>query len=312
MQKFENVDLFAAMGAVIQGHTAFYKTDFEIDKDILREMAAAPAQERMPLLWLCRPAGTHLFPERNVFIKDIAPHNTWRYHYEQSSDPVLAYAVELHGEKNGKLLGNLYELDYDAHARHVRETALPPAAVHINFADGHSQDFTFDQYANHWSDIYYEHGKVHSLLFSSQSDGELSALLAQEQSARQSFPTGVFAEHLETLSDAKILTEAQRLHTALQAPKEPNSPNKTHFMAQLSPHFLLTSSGKEQDRLFEMLPYKSLVFAGMRKLEGEYALIKGDEPRDKPLRLPKPSIKKQLHTENKSAPIPHKKVEKER
>lgn len=56
------------------------------------------------------PSGTHCFRERDVFVKDTAAHNTWRFHKEQTRDPILAYAVELTGKVDGKLMGNLYEL----------------------------------------------------------------------------------------------------------------------------------------------------------------------------------------------------------
>ena len=37
--------------------------------------AASPHREDKTLLWFCRPSGTHCFRERDVFLKDTAPHN---------------------------------------------------------------------------------------------------------------------------------------------------------------------------------------------------------------------------------------------
>ena len=80
----------------------------------------------------------------------------------------------------------------------------------------------------------------------------------------------------------------------------PNSPNKTHFMVELSPYFTQIASSKDTDRLFSMLPYKSLVFTGIKDRHGIYAMIGKDENRDKEVRRPRASIRKQL-SENKQA-----------
>ena len=77
--KFENVDLFASLNAVMKQNTGFYQSDLEIDKEIIAKAAASPRKEDKTLLWFCRPSGTHCFRERDVFLKDTAPHNTWRF-----------------------------------------------------------------------------------------------------------------------------------------------------------------------------------------------------------------------------------------
>ena len=55
-------------------------------------------------------------------------------------------------------------------------------------------------------------------------------------------------QHLRTpLSDEEIKAEAARLLSELQKPQEPNSPNKTHFMVELSPYFTQIASSKDTD-----------------------------------------------------------------
>ena len=105
--KFENVDLFASLNAVMKQNTGFYQSDLEIDKEIIAKAAASPRKEDKTLLWFCRPSGTHCFRERDVFLKDTAAHNTWRFHKEQTRDRILAYAVELIGIEDGKIKGSL-------------------------------------------------------------------------------------------------------------------------------------------------------------------------------------------------------------
>ena len=74
-------------------------------------------------------------------------------------------------------------------------------------------------------------------------------------------------------------------------------------MAQISPDFLIRASTKDHDRLFALLPFKSLTFSTLKDQKGIFAFIQKDENRDQPLRVRKPSVKKQLQakpTERKS------------
>jgi hypothetical protein len=98
----------------------------------------------------------------------------------------------------------------------------------------------------------------------------------------------------QPLTKEDIQAEATRLLRRLQSEREPNSPGGTHFMAQLSPDFLLRASTKDQDRLFAILPFKSLTFSTLNDRKGLFAFIQKDETRDQPLRQRKPSVRKKL------------------
>ena len=78
LNKFENVDVFASLEAIMKQNTGFYQSDFDIDKKIIAEKAASQNPADKTLLWLSRPSGTYCFRERDVFISDTAPHNTGR------------------------------------------------------------------------------------------------------------------------------------------------------------------------------------------------------------------------------------------
>lgn len=98
----------------------------------------------------------------------------------------------------------------------------------------------------------------------------------------------------QTLTKEDIQAEAARLLRRLQSEREPNSPNGTHFMAQLSPDFVIRASTKDQDRLFALLPFKSLSFSALKDRKGIFAFIQKDENRDLPLLQHKPSVRKEL------------------
>ena len=181
------MDVLAALEQIMRQHTAFYQNDFDIDKSSIHRDAASDQAVDKALLWMSRPSGTYCFRERDVFLKGTRQHNTWKFYGEQTRDKILAYAVELTGTQGGTIRGNLYELDYQQHFRHVVEASQP---VSVN-------------------------------------------------------------------------------------------------------------------RLFAMLPYKSLCFTSIKDRHGVYAMINKDERRDVSIRKPRPSIRKQL-ADSKQATSPKK------
>ena len=90
-------------------------------------------------------------------------------------------------------------------------------------------------------------------------------------------------QHLRTpLSHEEIKTEAARLLSELQKPQEPNSPNGTHFMAQISPDFLARGNSKETEKLMAMLPFKAMSVSGLSDRKGHFVLIPKEEDRSQP------------------------------
>ena len=144
MQKFENVDVLAALGEIMRQNTAFYRNDFDIDKEIIKRAAASDQAVDKTPLWMSRPSGTYCFRERDVFLKDTRQHNTWRFYGEQTRDKILAYAVELTGTKDDTIRGNLYELNYQQHFRHVIDAALPVSVNRLFYERG-SRDIPAEQ-----------------------------------------------------------------------------------------------------------------------------------------------------------------------
>ncbi len=95
----------------------------------------------------------------------------------------------------------------------------------------------------------------------------------EERRSREQLPQGDFKAHIAALRDGLIETEARRIVREMKRHYEPNSPNKTHFMVELSPAFMQLAATKDTDRLFSMLPYKTLSFSKIEGRHGTYALI---------------------------------------
>ena len=114
-------------------------------------------------------------------------------------------------------------------------------------------------------------------------------------------PPGDFKAHIAALHDGLIETEARRIVREMKRHDTPNSPNKTHFMVELSPAFMQLANTKDIDRLFSMLPYKTLSFSKIEGRHGTYALIDKGENRDKEIKKPRPSVRAQLAADKKTA-----------
>jgi len=91
VQKFENMDVIAALEAIMHQNTAYYQSDFAYDIKMLWEATRSNQPEDKLLLWLSRPSGTFCFRERDVLLKDTQAYNTWKFCGEQTHDRILAY-----------------------------------------------------------------------------------------------------------------------------------------------------------------------------------------------------------------------------
>ena len=227
MNKFENVDVLAALEQIMRQNTAFYQNDFEIDKKIIREAAASDRAEDKALLWMSRPSGTYCFRERDVFLQDTRQYNTWKFYGEQTRDRILAYAVELTGTQGGTIRGNLYELDYPQHFRHVIAEAEKADNLILHYQDGDREQPAaqhFDGSPDPRLGVFLRYEAKPN------EPDNLRELLRQEQAGRQKLQPGDLKAHVAALRDSLIMAEARRIVAGMKDLSEPNSPNKTHFI----------------------------------------------------------------------------------
>ena len=298
LSKFENVDVIVSLEAIMKQNTAFYQSDFEIDKRILREAASRPVAEEKRLLWFSRPSGTCCFRERDVFLKDTRQHNTWRFYGEQTRDKILAYAVELTGKENGIIKGNLYELDYPQHFREVVEKSLPADNYTLLYEHGERVQ-PAGMYFDGNPDP--QLGKFERFEAQPNDPEALKDLLWEQRHNYEQQKPGDFKAHIAALHDSRIEAEAQRIVAEMKRQDSPNSPNKTHFMVELSPYFMQLASTKDTDRLFAMLPYKTLSFSKIEGRHGTFAFLDKSEDRSRNIRKARPSVRAQLTADKKTA-----------
>ena len=282
--------------------TSDYQSDFAYDIKMLREAARSDQPEDKLLLWLSRPSGTFCFRERDVLLKDTQAYNTWKFCGEQTHDRILAYAVELTGAANGTVQGNLYELDYQQHFQHIRDAALPVGANRLIYESG-MREIGLKEHFNSRSDKYF--GEFVRYEMQPRDPELLQAAIRQEQRSREPARPGDFKEHLAALHTGLIEAEAQRIAANMKRLAAPNSPDKNHFMVEVSPYFTKLASSRDTDQLLAMLPYKSLYLSSVKDRFGIYALVGKNENRDRGICKPRTSVRKQL-SETKQAASPKK------
>lgn len=185
--KFSNVNILSFMGNVVQKHTRYYQSDFEIDKEILHRAAEKQEQQDKTFIWLCRTAGTWLLLERNTFLKDTREFNTYSFYAEQTSDPILAYVVEVISGTQDSVMGSVYVMDYPKHYKHVQAVSLKAETAVMQYEHG-CRTQSADERISGYPDM--EYGKLQSVQYQPHSQEELAGLLWNERQERKCFKKG--------------------------------------------------------------------------------------------------------------------------
>lgn len=124
---------------IMEINTKSYQSDFEWDRETLMDAAAnadtVPLKDRI-YLWMSRPCGTWCVKEKDVFLEPACAHNIWSYYAGETSQRILAYAVEVMGIEDKKAVGNLYPLDYRKHVESVKDAAIPADWIRMVYEKG--------------------------------------------------------------------------------------------------------------------------------------------------------------------------------
>ncbi|SFP42062.1 MutS domain I [Oscillibacter sp. PC13] len=199
--KYENIDLISAMRQIMELHTKHYKEDFELDAKLLRDMAASESAEDKHLLWMSRPNGTHILREREVYIEDTYENKTWEFYRDQTSDPILAYAVEITEVKDGIIHGNLIELDYAAHVDRMKQLTVSVDKVAVTFEDQNTYYLPFSSYRRDAAAMQKDHGNLKSVAFLPEGERELQMILSRERfKTSYHAKSGDIDEHIHQLA----------------------------------------------------------------------------------------------------------------
>ena len=185
LYKHMDVDVISFLQDLMKKNTQHYQSDFEIDKRSIKTAAYSNRKEDKTLLWLARPMGTYCHTEYETFIRDTSAHNSWRYYAEHSTDPIVACAVELTGFLDGVIRGNVYELDYRAHAAEIAQKAVQPLAVEKTFRDNFIDRVEMGRGSyGYYVGLVEKHGPIISSKTIPQNEDELLGVLREQKRLR--------------------------------------------------------------------------------------------------------------------------------
>ena len=182
---FKSSDLLADLERIVKLHTRHYQEDFELDKKLLTELCASATPEDHHVIWMSRVNGTHCLREREIFLTDSYENHVWHFYHEQFHDSVLAYALTLSGEENGKIKVDIFPLDYPASAERTKALTCPVERMTAAFEAGTQYTFPYRDRRSQIAALTSAHGAVRCMTLHPESERELAMILQRERTARE-------------------------------------------------------------------------------------------------------------------------------
>lgn len=199
MPKFMEIDLLDNLEKIMKKNTQSYQGDFSYDRKELEEVAAKtdalPPRERT-YLWMSRRYGTWCLKERRVYLKATVAYNIWTYYGDGRSERILAYAVEVTGLEDGKVIGNLYPLDYREHVEYVRKVSVPVEKVRVVYEKGEYYKETDKRIRKEAHKIF---GKFLYSEYVPSDSVALEIVLWQEERKRKDMRCGKIENHIQNI-----------------------------------------------------------------------------------------------------------------
>ena len=296
LQKFMDVDLETVLPQIRAQKTAFYQKDLDYALDTMREGAATEDPAKRNFVVIFRQSGVECLNERDMFIAGTRSYNTCQYYHHMTTEPVLAYSVELLGDGENGQRGNLYQQDQHRMAVFAERAASPYTDVTVTFFNGKSVRIPEKEYNYETIPaLKYHYGDILDARNEADDESVVQGALRREHERRERLPRGHIAVHVQNLEQSRIQTEADRLAAELQRLTEPNAPDGTHFMAEVSPYFLPLASQDDMNQLFETVRAQlkqPMYIAPLEGKSGQYFFMRREErAQEQP---PKPSIREQL------------------
>lgn len=224
---FEGVDVLDFLGQVVELHTQHYKDDFDMDKELIPKLALSGEPEDRRLLWMSRPCGTYTLREREVYLEGSYANNVWRFYHEQTKDPVLAYALSIKDVQDGKVIGNIYPLDYPSHVERLKLLTCPIEKVSVLFEDGTNVIIPYQNRRRFLNELIPTHGNPKVMTDLPESERELALILKRERFKRSCHAvSGDIKEYVEGLKKNTLRGKLKEARTAVITYPKPLSPNK--------------------------------------------------------------------------------------
>ena len=140
----------------------------------------------------------------------------WRFYQEQTNDPVLAYAISLKEVRDGKILGDLYPLNYREHVERMKKLTCPIGNVAVAFEDGNVITIPYQERRQLMNRLMPEHGAPKTMTYLPENEPELMMILKRERFKRNYHAAaGNLEEYLDKLEKTTLREKLKKAKTAV-------------------------------------------------------------------------------------------------
>lgn len=305
MDRIDNANLHEALRDIANTNTYFH-LDFDLNISIGQMEVAQKLDDpyEKTLIWIPYPSGIDCYSENQAFIKGTREYNGLQYHAnDMQSDRKLAYVVEVTGINDGKVCGNIFEIDLFSYAKMVHQNALTSNEVRLYVDEPYGINqivmpkVEFDN--NYpklpkmlcWRNIPTDTQILHSLLDKAyayrESDCKLRELWA----------------HVSDKHDSRFDFYANQTVNNINKLHKPNGRDEQSFSVSLNSTIASAFNVEQLSKLLDNLPYKNATLAIQKGLRDMRVVVPADEvmaQRSEIEKKVKPSILGQIQESKKA------------
>ena len=258
MDRIDCDDLREALDSIARNNTFFHRyNDLGISIEQMELAAKLNDYTDKTLIWVSYPSGIDCYPEREVFQKGTRGYNGVLYHGKEDmqGDRKLAYAVDVHGIKDGKLLGSLYETDIREYAKTVRFNAVPSNTIRIYEESGRQSTMPKDEFDRRYP-LYLD--KMADWRHEPDSPAMLKAVIDDVWNNIRGgrYKSCDIWQHTSKLYEDRDNFYSNQILRDLSKLSEPNSADKQFFTTSLDARVAAAFDPAQLSRLLDKLPFK--------------------------------------------------------
>ena len=258
MDRIDNVDLREALDTISRTNTFFHRNnDLGISIELMERAAKLNDYMDKTLIWVSYPSGIDCYPERDVFQKGTRGFHGVIYHgHEGQGDHKIAYAVDVHSMKDGKLLGSLYEIDLREYAKNVLVNAVPSNLIKIYEKSGRQAIMPKAEFNGlctlEWLKLSYWRPEP-------DNPTMLKIVIDDVWNNRRNgkYKSCDVWQHTSKLYNERDIFYSDQILHDLNELREPNSIDKQFFITSLDARVAAAFDPEQLSRLLDKLPYKN-------------------------------------------------------
>lgn len=199
--RYKDVDILGLLGSIVDRYVEYSQSAFEVDREMLVKAAGAADSEDKAFIWTCRQAGTHCFNEREAYIRDSTAYDTYQYYAESPRGKLFVCIVEVTGMRDGKVIGDVYGVDYKQHSAHIECCTATSDRVRLVYEHGECIQQIGHEIVRHGGKRL---GRCTAIEHLPASDEAVDALLHAERSRRRALRIGDTDELEEEIQGAFV------------------------------------------------------------------------------------------------------------